>query len=167
MLGRRDVPVDRQSQEIWRAAGADREGRLSDELGSELFAAAGVAAESTRSPTEAVARFEEQLASERAASVILDLGKRALARAAAAGGGASGFAAELFAETASYYIARDLASLVGAAGRVPSTSAAVDLKSQIREVAREAVRRAGPAPVDPGAWRGYVTTVLAHLTGTR
>jgi len=87
--------------------------------------------------------------------------------------GSVGFAAELFAEAAAYYVARDLPSVVGKDRRVATPAEAIRLKDAIRSVARstaqaaarEAVGREGAAPVEPREWRAYVGGVLRALQG--
>ena len=167
VLGRGDVSLQRQSEEMWRAAAADREGRLAGELGGEVLAAAGSIAAAARSPQEAAALFHRQVQAQKSAGIVVDIGRRALIRAVAQGSGAAGYAAELFSEAASYYSSRDLPSYVGAPGRVESTSDSVALKSGLQGIAREAAAAAGPPPAEPGAWGGFVGRVLTHLSGQR
>lgn len=165
VLGRQDVAVQRQSEEMWRAALADREGRLADELGGDILAGAGAIAGSARGPQEAAALFQRQAREQKSAGLVLDLARRALIRAVAQGAGAAGYAAELFSETASYYASRDLPSYVGAPGRVEGTSSSVALKDGLRNMAREVVQAAGPPPLQPRAWRAFVGEVLTRLSG--
>lgn len=167
VLGRSDVALQRQSEEMWRAAAADREGRLAGELGAEVLAAAGAIAAAARSPQEAAALFHRQVQEQKSAGIMLDIGRRALIRAVAQGAGAAGFAAELFSEAASYYSSRDLPSYVGAPGRVDRTSESVALKNGLQGIARGAALAAGPPLVEPGAWRGFVGRVLTRLSGQR
>jgi hypothetical protein len=91
------------------------------------------------------------------------MGKRALARSAAAKSGAEGFASELFAEAASYYVSRDLPGFVGEPGRVGTTTDAINFKEQIRSVARDAALSAGTVRTDPDGWQQYVSDVLKAL----
>lgn len=165
VLGREDVALQRQSEEMWRAAAADREGRLADELGGDVLAAAGAIASTARSVREAAALFQRQAQEQKSAGIVIDIGRRALVRAVAQGGGTAGYAAELFSEAALYYASRDLPSYVGAPGRVARTSASVALKAGLENMAREVVRAAGPPPAGPGPWRGFVSQVLTRLSG--
>lgn len=163
ILGDPQVLVERQSQEIWRAAATDREGRLVADLGSSLLAVAcGIASERT-DPATAVGNFELFLLRERGFGLALDIAKRALARAAASGSGAPGFGAELFAEVISYYASRDLPGLVGS--RLPTTSSSIRLKEQLRGIARRAAAAVDPPSSSPDMWRTFVGSVLASLQG--
>jgi hypothetical protein len=163
ILGRTDWPAERQSREIWQGALADRGGRLPSDLGDPLLAEACRLAESRLGPFEAVQSFHNSMNANYAAGLPLEMGKRALARAAAAGSGAEGFASELFAEVASYYVARDLPSYVGEPGRVGTTTDSIQFKEQIRGIARETARTAGEVRTDPEGWQRYVSAVLAAL----
>jgi hypothetical protein len=163
VLGREAAPLARQSEEIWKAATADRGGRLGDELASPVLAAAGSVAAEATSAVDAVRAFNRIAAEQRATGLALEIGRRALMRAVTAGGGAAAFGAELFAEAASYYASRDLSSYVGAAGRVGTSSESIALKDGLRAIARGA---AGEVPVrtDLDGWSAYVRGTLAVLT---
>jgi hypothetical protein len=163
LLGREAAPIARQSEEIWKAATTDRGGRLAGELASPVLAAAGAVAADVRSPIDAMRAFNRIATEQRASGLALEMGRRALVRAVTAGGGASAFGAELFAEAASYYASRDLSSFVGAAGRVPSSSESIALKDGLRSIARGAAA-AVPVRTDSDGWSTYVRTTLAVLT---
>lgn len=162
VLGRSNVPPERQSQEVWRAAVGDRGEALANSLSNPLLIEACQIAETASSPAEASRSFEGVILREHAADLTLDLARRALVRAVAASKGAEGFAGELFAEIASYYISRDLPSFVGAPDRVQSTSEAIQLKDTIRSIARSASARER-IQTDPQGWRRFVERVLTNL----
>jgi hypothetical protein len=163
LLGRDAAPIARQSEEIWKAAAADRGGRLGDELASSVLAAAGSVAAEATSPVDAVRALNRIAAEQRATGLGLEIGRRALMRAVAGGGGAAAFGAELFAEAASYYASRDLSSYVGAAGRVATSSESIALKDGLRAIARGA---AGEVPVrtDSDGWSAFVRGTMQILT---
>ncbi|MDQ2668798.1 MAG: hypothetical protein M3Z05_22785 [Gemmatimonadota bacterium] len=163
VLGRDAAPLARQSEEIWKAAAADRGGRLGSELASPILAAAGAVAAQATSPLDAVRAFNRIAAEQRESGLALEIGRRALMRAVVSGGGASAFGAELFAEAASYYASRDLSSYVGAAGRVATSSESIALKDGLRAIAREA---AGEVRVrtDSDGWSAFVRGTLQILT---
>jgi hypothetical protein len=161
LLGRDAAPLARQSEEIWKAAAADRGGLLGHELASSVLAAAGSVAAEATSPIDAVRALNRIAAEQRATGLALEFGRRALMRAVTGGGGAAAFGAELFAEVASYYASRDLSSYVGAAGRVATSSESIALKDGLRAIARGA---AGEVPVrtDSDGWSAFVRGTM-HL----
>lgn len=163
ILGRPDVPIERQSVEIWKAAAADRESQLERDLGDELLAQACEVANTSTTPIEAVEVFDQSLSSAYAANLTLDIGRRALARAVADNTGATGFASELFAEIVSYYASRDLPSFVGAPGRIATARESISLKRDLKSIARETAINVAQVRVDPGEWRFYVASVLEAL----
>lgn len=170
VLGRTNVPVEQQSVELWRAVAGDRGERLLRDFGNPLLAAAVAVAVEARTPIEALGRFDDAVRRERAAGLTLDMGRRALARTVAAGDGAAGFGAELFAEAAGYYVSRDLPSYLGAVGRVATATEAVILKDGFRAVARQVARGVAGGeshPADPQAWRAYVARVVDDLRARR
>lgn len=162
-IGSQMVPTDRQSEEIWKAVSAERGDHLYREIGSELLALAASIAREAKSPAEAVSTFNRSIIESHAAGLTLDLGRRALARAVASGTGPGGFASELFSEITSYYVARDLPSFVGAAGRVATTTECIKLKDDLRYIARRAAQESGPVKSDVRGWRTYVRSVLTAL----
>jgi len=166
VLGNTQVSEDLQSREIWRAAIADRGDVLKSDLGMPLLAAACDIAGRATSASEALNRFEQSVLSNHAASLTLDLGKRALARAVATKSGADGFAAELFAETAAYYASRDLPSFVASVGRVNTTTEAIMLKEKLMNLARKAAQSV-PVRTDPAGWKDYISRVLSTLQKER
>ena len=163
LLGKVGVTPEQQSAELWRAAVADREPELLASLGSPVLAEAAFLAGSASSPIEALRAFDAGLESRKAADLVFDMGRRALVRAVAARIGTGGFAAELFAEAVGYYVARDMAGIVGSRGRVPTIGAAAALKHQISDVARNATRLGGTPTADNDSWRDYVARVLGVL----
>ena len=162
VLGSPSASPERQHQELWRAAIGDQGDALVEALGNPLLANACVLSTQSRSPYEAIGRFEQSLLDSHNAGLMLDLGKRALIRTVAAKKGAAGFASELFAETVSYYASRDLPSFVGAKGRILTTSDAIELKNQIQEHTRK-IAKMFPVKTDPKGWKNYVSKVLDAL----
>ena len=159
-LGRPDVTPEQQCAELWKAAFGERGKELTAELSSPVLARAWKLAGEVESPAAAVRSFDEIAAASYEASLALDMGRRALARVTATDKGSAGFAEELFAEATSYYASRDLSSYVGASGRVSSSSASIELKGQLRDVARTAVRDSAAESTD---WGVLVRQVLSSL----
>lgn len=166
-LGRLGLDVERQSEELWRSALTDRDGRLTEELTNPLLASACEIAEARMSPANAVQSFDDTLKQQYAAGLTFDMAKRALARASAIKSGSAGFAVELFAEVTSYYASRDLPSFVGSPNRIQTTTDSIALKENLRNIAREAAGTAAAISTGPEGWRSYVSEVLASLRGER
>jgi hypothetical protein len=167
VIGRPDVPVERQTRELWLAAYAERGPRLEDEFSQRTLAAACDIAASRQSVPTALRDYDAMNKREHRAGLAVELGRRALARAIAKGTGAAGFAADLFADASSYYASRDLPSFVGAAGRVQNTSAAIEVKNAIRRVTRDQVSQVGKPRTDVEGWAAFVRSVLSTLRGNR
>lgn len=164
MLAREAVPQERQAVEVWRAAVADRSGRLAVELGSPLVARACELASRSTSVPESLQTFDADVARSRSVGLYVDMTRRALARTAARGGGATEFGSELFAEAGNYFVARDLPSFVGASGRLSTVGAARDLASEISRITRERVTSVGtPDHSSEQGWRSYVDAALGVL----
>jgi hypothetical protein len=166
-VGHQSIPPERQEAEIWRAASAERETQLVDDLGHPVLSAAASIAAEKLGVLESLTRFDELVRSQDDARFAFDMGRRALARAASRQAGREGFAAELFAEATSYYVSRDLPTALGRPGYIETASAAIDLTDRIRTSVRERVRTAGAPPPTAEQWRPYVRGVLSILRGER
>jgi hypothetical protein len=137
---------------------------LRDELADPLLArAAGIAAESAGDPQSALDRYDLSVSESRSRNFALEFGRRALARAALSNTGATGFAAELFAEATSYYLARDLPGFVGSPNRIQNARDALTLKAGLQKEAREVVST-GTVSAEPKAWARYIDAALERLT---
>jgi hypothetical protein len=166
-------PVDRQSKELWRAAAADVDADLQRRIGDSVFAQAATLAQSHLSSEGAVTAFQNVLDKASAASVFTEIGKRALARASQSTQGSIGFAGELFAETASYYVSRDLPSVVGLNARPTSVKAALSIKQLVCNQARTAAASIAASSgifsnsksISTREWRAYVSAVITALKG--
>lgn len=169
-LGLNLAPVDLQSREIWRAATGDREGRLAFDLGNMVLAKAAAIAGISTSPSDAAASFDALTLKSGQSGLVVEIARRALVRAVATKQGGIGFASEVFAETASYFVSRDLPSFVGALSRVESTSAGIELKRKIREIAKSTTlmvaKTLGTSEATLGkgdTWPTLVTQVVSEL----
>jgi hypothetical protein len=162
MLAVPGIDLDRQSQELWRAASGDRGDHLYQDLGDKVLAEACRIAGSSHTPGEALRSYTECLVGSGTAGLAQDLGRRALLRAVASNSGSHGFAAELFSELAAYYASRDLPSFVGAAGRLGSIDQIMNLKTGLRNKAKD-VALSISVRADAQGWRSYVKKVVDAL----
>jgi hypothetical protein len=165
ILGRTDVPPERQAQEIWRSAYAERGASLVDEFASPAVAAACGLVSTSNDVLAASAAFSGHLATAGRAGFANEIARRALLRAVSTNQGVAGFARELFAEATSYYVSRDLPSFVGARGRVESVSRGMEFKTQIKAIVRTTVATTGQPSPDPDGWANYAATVIRALRG--
>jgi hypothetical protein len=141
----------------------ERNDLLLNDLSSPIIANACRIAERAESPSTAVKAFEDVLLQNRAAGLVLDLCKNALARAVAAGTGGQGFGTEFFAEMTDYYVSRDLPSYTAAPMRIRTISDAIQLKKQLRTAAADIAKSAGPVGTDAKGWHDYTVRVIRAL----
>ena len=167
VLGRLDVPPERQNREIWRSVEAERGPSAVNEFSHPALATASRIASKSFDVQTSLNSYDEHLAEHRKSGFAVEIGRRALARAIFSKQGSEWFARELFAEATSYYASRDLPSFVGSSGRVKTTSAAIALKTNLKEVTRTIVQSAGPPSVDPEGWGKFVGNVVRRLRGAR
>lgn len=167
VVGRPDVPVERQARELWRAAYADRGPRLEDDFSQRTLAIACALAATSRDVQAALREYDAANQQEHRAGLGIEIGRRALARAIARGTGATGFAAGFFGDASSYYASRDLPSFVGAVGRVQNTSSAIELKDAITQITRDLISNIEPPRPGSEGWASFVKSALMVLRGTR
>ena len=167
VVGRPDIPVERQTRELWRAAYADRGPRLEEDFSQRTLAVACGLAATSRNLQGALREYDTANQRERRAGLGVEIGRRALARAIARGTGAAGFASDFFADASTYYASRDLPSFIGAAGRVQNTSSGIELKNAISRVTREQVSKIGVPRPDAEGWASFVKSALTALRGAR
>jgi hypothetical protein len=167
VLGRKDIGTQRQMQELWLAAFADRGERLIGDFTKPAMVDLLRVAAANPTPQAAIRAFDDVVGRHGDAGLALDFARRALVRNAAARGGLAGFASELFSEASGYYASRDLPSFVGAENRVPNSSGAIELKNAIRVATQDAVGRVGVPTPDRSSWLSYVSDVIDHLKGAR
>lgn len=167
VIGRLDIPVERQARELWRAAYADRGPRLEDDFSQKTLAVACGLAATSRNVQAALREYDAANQREHQAGLGIEIGRRALARAVARGTGAAGFAKDFFADASSYYTSRDLPSFVGVAGRVKNTSSAIELKNAIIGATREQVSKMGMPRSGTEGWASFVKSALMVLRGAR
>ena len=165
VIGRTDVPVNRQLTEIWRAAYGERGERLLDDYSQPSLAEACRLVAEKIPVHVALQRFDEINQRENRAGLAIELGRRALARCTAAGANSVDFVRELFGEATAYYACRDLPSFVAAEKRVATNSAGIALKQALQSMAKEVVVKLGDPPLDRVAWGDYVAHILATLKG--
>ncbi len=164
-IGRPEVSPERQNREIWLAAAAERGEKLIKEFAHPSLAEACAYVAQGMPVEDALQRFDTATLHEYEAGLAIDMGRRALARAAAARGAARDFASELFAEAVSYYASRDLPSFVAAKNRIKTTSQSIELKSALRDITKNLVRSVGDPPATRRGWLRYVERVLSVLQG--
>lgn len=166
LLGRRNIPANRQTQEIWRSISADDSGeRFASSLSSPMLAEACRIVDQQSSIQDGIRRFDESIAAQYETGLTLDMGRRALARTLANGGHSQEFVAELFTEAVSYYASRDLPSVVGCSGRIGTATELVQLKQAIRQTTRDTVLKAGVPIYDHDGWGKYILGVVELLKG--
>lgn len=168
VLGATNVSMERQAIEVWRAAFGDRDQSLTDELCSPEILNGARIADSAVSSIAASARFDEVLDEMDSGSLAVEFARRSLVRATSSEGGAISFGADLFAETASYLVSRDLPSYVGSQGRITSSSEAIELKRAIRELSRTAATTvantfSGEQLTTEEGWRAFVSATAKAL----
>jgi len=163
ILARRDVSVDRQVVEIWRSAAHDRGPALFENLADPSIARAYSIAIEGWSVERALAEFDQATVHVSKPGLMVDIARRALARCAARREGAFAFPTELFEEATSYYVSRDLPSLLAAQGRIETTSEAIRFKNAVRSVVKERVRSMSKPKPTASDWRRYVAMVLDSL----
>lgn len=163
VLGKTDVTVAMQVREVCRAAAHDRGGALQRELSHPLLAKAWQLSKEGLSPHQALATFDEAAHHVANVGLAVEFGRRALARSTLQAPTVTSFASELFSDAISYYVARDLPSVVAVEGRVKAVSDALKLKSSIRSFVQSRVSDLGEPSKTRTGWQSFVSKVTDAL----
>ena len=167
VIGRVSVHPLEQSSEIWRAASMDPDTDIARRLSDPIIANACALAAEASSPADAIRRYDSVLNETRAAGMIFDLARRALARSVAEGSSSVGFSQEIFAETVGYYASRDLPSYVGKRGRISNASEIIALKKELQQHARDMASSQKLTRITEKTWSTYVFDVVRTLAAKR
>jgi hypothetical protein len=167
VLGRSDIPPERQSREIWLAATADRGEKLLNDYSHHALAKACKLVAEGRPVNEGLLQYEKATRYESESGFALELGRRALIRSLARRKSTTDFVGELFSEAISYYASRDLPSFVAAKGCITNASESIKLKDQFRRLTKTTVKSLGEPKYDERHWRPYVAKVLDALRGQK
>ncbi len=163
------IPVDRATQELWRAATNQPVGDLGVDLGHPIVAACAQIVRDVPSRADAVARVRQTLALSGVASLATDIAQRAAVSCFATPGDRVGaFVQSLVGEATNYLVSRDLPGYIGTSSRLGTVPDAMSFKAQILDHARQTVQSVPRPPgveASPPSWMSYITTVIGRLEG--
>ena len=164
---REEIPTERLTQEIWRAAQNQPEGNLFSDLAEPIIAQCVGIVSQANSRTEAIRQIREAVIQSGQTSLAVEIAQRATTLAfQSAGDRTSSFVESLFAEAGNYLVSRDIPGFVGL-GRLSNVSDALELKNNIRS---NIIRRITEIPTpagsisDTGVWREHVNRIVAHIS---
>jgi len=162
------VTIERAVQEIWRAAGNQPSGDLTQLLGEPAIAECLAVATAARDREGAVDAVSRHIAALGKASLGLVIAQRAVTQSYGKPDPVAAFTSSLFGEAGNYLVSRDLPGFVGPEGRAKTPREAIALKAEIRDRVTERAAEIKPprraALVDD--WSDYVAKVVDHLRGT-
>jgi hypothetical protein len=164
------VPIDRVSQEVWRAATNQPQGNLPLSLAAPIIAQCLRSAMVSSSPQEATRNVSRLIAESGEASLATDIARRAaISSFAEPGNRRMNFVTSLFSDVADYLVARDLPGYVGTGDRIKNISASIAFKENIKRQV-ESILAVNPAPenieANPDRWKAYVMSQIRNLAKT-
>lgn len=165
---RKEIPVDRLTQEIWRAALNQPEGNLFRDLAEPIIAQCLRIVEQAPTRMDALQQIRRAIALSGQTSLAVEIAQRAVIPTFLSAGDRTGaFVLSLFSEAGNYLVSRDLPGFVGL-GRLRNISEAIELKNNIRTNITQRVAEVSPPSTnisDTAVWRDYVGRVVAHISG--
>lgn len=162
------LPIERITQEIWRAATNQGEDNLVVTLSEPIISECLKTVMSSDSVQDAVGGVASLIASSGDVSIATDIARRATVTSfLRSGNRRMNFVSSLFAEAVDYLVSRDLSGYVGLGNRVSDVSSSMalkqDIKSQVIHIIEET-----PLPEkteeDADNWREYVLSQTRRLT---
>ena len=164
---REEIPTERLTQEIWRAAQNQPEGNLCSDLADPIIAQCVGIVSQANSRTEAIQEIRLAVIQSGQTSLAVEIAQRATTLAfQSAGDRTSSFVESLFAEAGNYLVSRDIPGFVGL-GRLSNVSDALELKNNIRSnIIRRITEVPTPAGIisDTGVWRDYVNRIVTYIS---
>jgi hypothetical protein len=160
------VPVDRVTQEVWRAASHDVAAGWQQLLASPAVFQCYVLAASADNGPAAVARASRALSQSSVSTVGTELAKRAVALSAGHPDPQERFAQALFRQATDYIVSRDLAGFIGPRYRNATVADSTEFKGRVGEHVGRVVRAVG-VPEGADGWPSYVQAVITALRTSR
>ncbi|MDD5368036.1 MAG: hypothetical protein PHQ40_03030 [Anaerolineaceae bacterium] len=165
-----EIPIDRLTQEIWRAASNQPEGNLFSDLSAPLIARCVHIVESSTNRIEAIQLIRLATVQSGSTSLAVEIAQRAVIPAFQSGVDRTGtFVRSLFTEAGNYLVSRDMPGFIGK-GRVNNVSDAIVFKNDIRRnIAQKVSEVSTPAGNISNAtvWKDYVDRIVLHISGAK
>lgn len=165
---REEIPIDRLTQEIWRAAQNQTEGNLLRDLAEPIIAQCVGIVSKANNRTGAIQQIRLAVIQAGKTSLAVEIAQRAATLAfQSAGNRTNSFIETIFSEAGNYLVSRDIPGFVGL-GRLTNVSDALALKNDIRS---NIIQKVGEVPrptesiSDSGVWREYVNRIVTHISG--
>jgi hypothetical protein len=163
-----EIPIERLTQEIWRAARNQPESNLFHDLSAPIIAQCVQIVERAPNRLEAIQQIRLAAIQEGAASLAVEIAQRAVIPAfQSSEDRTSAFVRSLFSEAGNYLVSRDISGFVGI-GRLNTISDAIAFKNNIRgNIAEKVAEVTAPARniSNAAVWQDYVVRIVAHISG--
>lgn len=165
---REEIPIDRLTQEIWRAAQNQPEGNLFRDLADPIIAQCTGIIGQAESRMDAIQQIRRAVLQTGKTSLAVEIAQRAAILAfQSTGNRTNSFVETLFSEAGNYLVSRDIPGFVGL-GRLSNISDALALKNNIKSNIIQKISEV-PKPAgsisDTSVWRDYVNRIVTHISG--
>lgn len=163
------IPVERLTQELWRAATNQPLGDLTEDLSAPIISACLQIALDSDEPTAAVMEARNAIAHSGEVTIATDFAQRAIVQSLRADEERTlAFVQALISEASNYLVSRDLSGYLGLGQRINNISDSIDLKISIQESMKKLVGKI-PIPKDlvktPDNWKIFINRVINEIAG--
>jgi hypothetical protein len=163
-----EIPVQRLTQEIWRAAINQEQGNLFQDLAAPIVATCLRIVQETPTREDAVQRVRRTVALSGQKSLATEIAQRAVVQTyMSREDRTNAFTKSLFSEAGNYLVSRDISGFIGS-GRINNVSDAIALKNDIKRHIVQVVGEVQPPAgdlADVDIWRNYVSSIVRHFSG--
>lgn len=165
---RDDIPIERITQELWRAAINQPEGNLLRDLSEPIIAQCIQIVERANTRNEALNNIRHEISKSGQVSLATEIAQRAAVQAfLSTEDRTNAFVHSLFSEAGNYLVSRDISGFIGL-GRLSSVSDAIAFKKDVKQRISVMVKEVRPPSRDftnPGVWKEYSGRIVNHLVG--
>ncbi len=165
------MPVERVSQEVWRAACNQPEGNLAEDLKTPFVRACFQVARDAPTVQDAISSVRMTAVAMQEASLATSIAQRAVTAAVLNNQDRTrDFVTTLFYETSNYLVSRDLPGHLGRSERTKDVAHLAKFKDQICSAASratQAVEISKDVSNTARAWNAFVNGIVLRLQGVR
>jgi hypothetical protein len=162
-----DIPVDRVTAEVWRAATNQERGDLGKLLSGPIIPKLAQMAARAESRLQLSRDASLEIVATKSSSLATDIARRAAIQSLVSRDRVGEFCQRVFAEATSYLICRDFPGFVGG-GRARTVSESMEFKGAVAEHVVRTVKGIGtPRSLTPKNWAKYTQKIITGLQGKR
>jgi len=156
---------DKISNEVWRAITNSSDYKIGEVLKSDFIYSMSRIASKTNNLSEAIGLATKYIITNKCNSILAEIAKRALIKSFIRGGKGETFKEQVFAETANYYISRDLSGFLNKSYRNKTIKDMIAFKNELIQITQRKAKNEDSTINTHDDWDNYVSRLIFSLRG--